>query len=92
MELPIPKGKVLVGDERRTVVAYLARRYRSGASIRDLVAETGRSYGTIHRALTKAGVKLRRRGGDNRKKKPESLKVWERVRGANAGGALISHQ
>ena len=34
-----------------------------GASIRDLMAETGRSYGWTHRLLRESGVQLRGRGG-----------------------------
>mgnify|MGYP001436628772 CR=1 FL=1 len=41
-------------------------KYDSGASIRALAQETGRSYGGVHRLLTDAGVTFRSRGGDRR--------------------------
>ncbi|MDX2701125.1 hypothetical protein Sipo8835_16120 [Streptomyces ipomoeae] len=51
---------------RKAVVA----RYRSdtGVSIRTLCEETGRSYGMVHRTLTKAGVTMRPRGGRHPKR------------------------
>ncbi|MEZ5186377.1 MAG: helix-turn-helix domain-containing protein [Candidatus Nanopelagicales bacterium] len=36
--------------------------YGQGASIRSLAAETGRSYGFIHRLLTESETTLRGRG------------------------------
>ena len=41
----------------------LKKRYGQGASIRELAAETGRSYGFIHRVLVESDVTLRGRGG-----------------------------
>ncbi|MUM22787.1 transcriptional regulator [Mycobacterium sp. CBMA271] len=41
--------------------------YEKGASIRVLAAQSGRSYGYIHRALVESGVTLRGRGGPNRR-------------------------
>ncbi|MGZ4616500.1 MAG: helix-turn-helix domain-containing protein, partial [Actinomycetes bacterium] len=52
------------------LAADLKRRYTSGASIRDLASETGRSYGFVHRMLSESGVALRGRGGATRGKKP----------------------
>lgn len=43
-------------DEER---AELKAGYEKGASIRTLAAETGRSYGYVHRALVESGVVLR---------------------------------
>jgi hypothetical protein len=37
--------------------------YEAGASIRELEAATGQSYGWVHRHLKEAGVTLRSRGG-----------------------------
>ncbi|SLC01037.1 transcriptional regulator [Mycobacteroides abscessus subsp. abscessus] len=51
-------------DEER---AELNVGYEKGASIRTLAAETGRSYGYVHRALVESGVVLRGRGGPNRR-------------------------
>jgi hypothetical protein len=44
----------------------LKKKYEGGASIRDLAAETGRSYGFVHRVLSETGVQLRGRGGATR--------------------------
>lgn len=45
----------------------MVAKYRNGASIRDLAAEYGRSYGYVHRTLDTGGVNFRPRGGANRK-------------------------
>ena len=37
--------------------------YEGGASIRTLVASTGRSYGSIHSMLRESGTAMRSRGG-----------------------------
>ncbi|KOT83082.1 hypothetical protein ADK47_08595 [Streptomyces rimosus subsp. rimosus] len=57
-----------------TVQSTLSRRHRwpSGASIRALAEETGRSYGFVHRVLSESGVTLRGRGGATRGKKAVS--------------------
>jgi hypothetical protein len=39
--------------------------YERGASIRTLVASTGRSYGSIHSMLRESGTTMRSRGGPN---------------------------
>ncbi len=39
--------------------------YESGASIRSLVASTGRSYGSVHALLRESGTTMRSRGGPN---------------------------
>ena len=39
--------------------------YEGGASIRMLVASTGRSYGSIHTLLRESGTTMRSRGGPN---------------------------
>ncbi len=44
----------------------MVEKYTKGASIRALAEQTGRSYVSIHRVLTQAGVPLRARGGNNR--------------------------
>ncbi len=48
------------------------KKYDSGASIRALAEETGRSYGFVHRMLSESGVTLRGRGGATRGKKAAS--------------------
>ena len=47
-----------VADELRSA-------YEGGASIRSLVASTGRSYGSIHSMLRESGTTMRSRGGPN---------------------------
>jgi hypothetical protein len=56
----------VTGEERAELARFLETQYRAGASIRELSASTGRSYGFIHRMLTDAGVALRGRGGATR--------------------------
>ena len=58
------KARHITGRERDTIRAELREGYLAGASIRDLVAQTGRSFGFVHRLLLEAGVVLRGRGGD----------------------------
>jgi hypothetical protein len=65
----LKKGARITGGDRNKLAADLKRRYASGASIRDLASETGRSYGFVHRMLSEAGVALRGRGGATRGKK-----------------------
>jgi hypothetical protein len=43
----------------------LRNAYEGGASIRNLAATTGRSYGSIHSMLLESGTTLRGRGGPN---------------------------
>ena len=62
----LAKGKRITGGERNRLAVELKKRYDTGTSIRDLAADTGRSYGFVHRVLTEAGVTLRGRGGATR--------------------------
>ncbi|MFP5333776.1 MAG: helix-turn-helix domain-containing protein [Actinomycetes bacterium] len=64
----IKKGARITGDERSRLAADLKKKYSQGASIRALAAETGRSYGFVHRILTENDVSLRGRGGATRGK------------------------
>jgi hypothetical protein len=57
------KGTRLSGAARESLASELSEKYANGASIRDLAAETGRSYGFIHRLLVESEVPLRGRGG-----------------------------
>jgi hypothetical protein len=43
----------------------LRNAYEHGASIRNLVASTGKSYGSIHSMLRESGTTMRSRGGPN---------------------------
>ncbi len=55
-KLDKPRDQLI--DELRTA-------YEGGASIRTLVASTGRSYGSIHSMLRESGTTMRSRGGPN---------------------------
>jgi Helix-turn-helix domain len=57
-----------VGKPKKTrdqLLHELRNAYEGGASIRNLVATTGRSYGSIHSMLLESGTTLRSRGGPN---------------------------
>jgi hypothetical protein len=66
------KGRRVSGGERDKLAADLKKKYVAGASIRDLAASTGRSYGFVHRILSESGVALRGRGGATRGKKAKA--------------------
>ncbi|GAA3199401.1 helix-turn-helix domain-containing protein [Actinocorallia longicatena] len=66
MSEAVKKGERLTGDRRDQLAKDLAAKYASGQSIRQLAAETGRSYGAVHRLLVDHGVNLRSRGGARR--------------------------
>jgi len=50
---------------RDELLHELRNAYESGASIRNLAATTGRSYGSIHSMLLESGTTMRSRGGPN---------------------------
>jgi hypothetical protein len=50
---------------RDQLLHELRSAYEGGASIRSLVASTGRSYGSIHSMLRESGTTMRSRGGPN---------------------------
>jgi hypothetical protein len=56
----------VTGGDRSKLASDLRKRYESGASIRELAADTGRSYGFIHRIVSESGATLRGRGGATR--------------------------
>jgi predicted transcriptional regulator len=62
------KGRRVSGAERDKLTTDLKKKYSAGASIRELAASTGRSYGFVHRVLSESGVPLRGRGGATRGK------------------------
>jgi transposase-like protein len=64
----LKKGSRVTGAARDKLATELKRKYDSGASIRALAEETGRSYGFVHRMLSESGVSLRGRGGATRGK------------------------
>jgi hypothetical protein len=50
---------------REQLLDELRSEYERGASIRTLVATTGKSYGSIHSMLRESGTTMRSRGGPN---------------------------
>lgn len=52
-------------EARDQLLSELRHAYEGGASIRTLVASTGRSYGSIHAMLRETGTPMRSRGGPN---------------------------
>jgi hypothetical protein len=62
------KGRRVAGGERDKLATDLKKKYAAGASIRELAASTGRSYGFVHRILSESGTPLRGRGGATRGK------------------------
>lgn len=64
----LTKGRRVTGGDRSKLASDLRKRYEGGASIRELAADTGRSYGFVHRILSESGATLRGRGGATRNK------------------------
>jgi hypothetical protein len=54
-----------MNKSRDELLTELRSMYEGGASIRTLVASTGRSYGSIHSMLRESGTTMRSRGGPN---------------------------
>ncbi|WP_006244755.1 helix-turn-helix domain-containing protein [Mycolicibacterium tusciae] len=54
---------------RDEFLTELKSAYEGGASIRTLVASTGRSYGSIHSMLRESGTTMRSRGGPNHRRR-----------------------
>lgn len=65
----VGKGRRVTGGERDKLTADLRKKYEAGTSIRALAADTGRSYGFVHRVLSESGTALRSRGGATRGKR-----------------------
>ena len=65
----LKKGARITGGDRSKLAARPQAQVHLGSSIRELAAETGRSYGFVHRILAESGVALRGRGGATRGKK-----------------------
>ncbi|SNW18618.1 transcriptional regulatory protein [Mycolicibacterium thermoresistibile] len=57
---------------REQLMQELRTAYENGASIRSLVASTGRSYGSIHAMLRESGTTMRSRGGPNHRSRRAS--------------------
>jgi hypothetical protein len=54
-----------MSKNRDQILGELRIAYEGGASIRKLVATTGKSYGSIHSMLRESGTTMRSRGGPN---------------------------
>ncbi|MDX1890992.1 helix-turn-helix domain-containing protein [Mycolicibacterium sp. 050158] len=54
---------------RDELLEELRSAYEKGASIRSLVATTGKSYGSVHSMLRESGTTMRSRGGPNHRRK-----------------------
>ncbi|KQH77525.1 MULTISPECIES: helix-turn-helix domain-containing protein [Mycobacterium] len=52
-------------ETRDQLLHELRNAYEKGASIRNLAASTGRSYGSVHSMLRESGAVMRGRGGPN---------------------------
>ncbi len=65
----VNKGRRIIGAEREDLAVDVKGRYTRGESIRGIAADTGRSYGFIHRLLVESETPLRGRGGPTRAKK-----------------------
>jgi len=50
---------------REQLLHELRSAYEQGASIRNLAATIGRSYGSVHSMLRESGTTMRSRGGPN---------------------------
>jgi len=57
------------GKSREQILTDLRSAYEGGASIRSLVAQTGRSYGSVHSMLRESGTRMRSRGGPNHRRR-----------------------
>ncbi|VBA38751.1 hypothetical protein LAUMK13_02255 [Mycobacterium innocens] len=55
---------------RDQLLHELRNAYEGGASIRNLAASVGRSYGSVHSMLLESGTTMRSRGGPNHRARP----------------------
>ena len=56
-------------QSRDQLLTELRTAYERGASIRNLAASTGRSYGSVHSLLRESGTTMRSRGGPNHRRR-----------------------
>ena len=62
----IKKRKRLTAREQEAFTNRVVTAYQQRATIRDIMAETGRSYGVMHRIIDQSPkVQMRPRGGPN---------------------------
>ena len=69
-----------LNKSRDQLLTELRSAYERGASIRSLVASTGRSYGSIHSMLRESGTTMRSRGGPNHRSRALALLATPRPR------------
>ncbi len=60
---------------RDQLLHELRHAYEGGASIRNLAATTGKSYGSIHSLLRESGTTMRSRGGPNHRARPNPVRA-----------------
>ena len=70
----VKKGARLTGDDRTRMTKTVTSLYREGKSIRDISAATGRSYGFVHRVLSRE----RSRAARTRRRDPATDGLTER--------------
>jgi len=58
--------------EREQLAEQFRTEYEKGASIRQIAAGAGRTYGLVHTLLQESGATLRTRGGNRRRTSPAS--------------------
>ena len=56
-------------QSRDQLLTELRSAYERGASIRNLAASTGRSYGSVHSLLRESGTTMRSRGSPNHRRR-----------------------
>lgn len=64
----LPIHSRIQGRDRKQLTAWAKREYKTGATVSDLAALSGRSSSFISRLLDEAGVKRRSPGGSKAKK------------------------
>jgi hypothetical protein len=71
----ITKGRRLTGSVAAAFGQEAKREYDGGKTVRAIAAASGRSYGAVHRALRRAGVRFRGRGGNRRQNTAEAART-----------------
>lgn len=71
----ITKGRRLTGSVAAAFGQAAKREYDDGKTVRTIATESGRSYGAVHRALRRAGVQFRGRGGNRRQHTAEAART-----------------
>jgi hypothetical protein len=54
IRMELTKHKRVTGPARDEIAAQLRKDYENGTTLRDLAASSGRSYGFVHRMLTRS--------------------------------------